>query len=94
MCSYAKISKPDLIRKHYYFTSRQFQWICMIWFTSICIKKKLNLNINPQVKILLLFTHPQVVPNLYKFLSSVEHKEDILKSVGKQTVDGSHGLSL
>ncbi len=24
MCSYANISKPDIIRKHYYFTSHQF----------------------------------------------------------------------
>ncbi len=75
MCSYAKISKPDLIRKHYYFTSRQFQMnLYDLIHINLLFKKKLNLNLTPQVKILLLFTHPQVVPNLYKFLSSVEHK--------------------
>ncbi len=33
----------------------------------------------------------QIVPNLYKSLSSVKHKYYILKNVGnRQTVDGSH----
>ncbi len=30
--------------------------------------------------------HPEVVSNLYAFLSSAEHNEDILKNVGSQTV--------
>ncbi len=30
--------------------------------------------VHPKVKILSLFTHPQVVPNLYEFLCSAEHK--------------------
>ncbi len=30
------------------------------------------------------FTHPRVIPNLYDFLSSVEHKR-ILKNAGEQT---------
>jgi len=38
------------------------------------------------LKILSSFTHPQVVSNLYEFLSSAENK-DISKNVGKQTVD-------
>jgi len=33
------------------------------------------------------FTHSQVVPILYEFLSSAEHKEDILKNMVNQTVD-------
>ncbi len=33
------------------------------------------------------FTHPKVDPNLFEFLFSVEHKEDILKNMGNQTVD-------
>jgi len=28
----------------------------------------------PKMEILSYFTHPQVVPNLYEFLCSVEHK--------------------
>jgi len=43
------------------------------------------------MKILSSFTHPQVVPNLYEFISSVEHKKkDILNNVGNQPVDGPH----
>jgi len=30
--------------------------------------------LNPKMKILLSFTHPQVVANLCEFLSSAEHK--------------------
>jgi len=33
------------------------------------------------------FTHPQVVPNLNEFLL-LNTKEDVLKNVGNQTVDG------
>ncbi len=40
------------------------------------------------MKMLSLFAHPHVVPNLYEFLYYVEHKEDILKNAGNQTVDG------
>jgi len=34
------------------------------------------------------FTHPQAVPDLHEFLSSVEH--NILKIVGNQAIDGGH----
>jgi len=37
------------------------------------------------------FTQPQVVPNLYEFLYFAEHKEDILKNVRNQQIDGLHG---
>jgi len=30
--------------------------------------------LHPKMKILISFTHPQVVANLYKFISSAEHK--------------------
>jgi len=30
--------------------------------------------VHPKMKILSLFTHPQVVPNLYVFICSAEHK--------------------
>ncbi len=30
--------------------------------------------VHPKMKILSSFTHPQVVPNLYEFLCSAEHK--------------------
>ncbi len=36
------------------------------------------------MKILSSFTHPCVVPNLYDFSSSVEHKEDILKNINQR----------
>jgi len=47
--------------------------------------------VHPKMKMLSSLTHPQVVTNLYKFLSSFEHKKkDILKNVGNQT--SSHWL--
>ncbi len=43
------------------------------------------------MKILSSFTHPQVVPSLYEFLSSVKHKiRYFKKTVNNQTVAGSH----
>jgi len=32
--------------------------------------------VHPKIKILSTFSHPQVVPNLYEFLSSAEHKKE------------------
>ncbi len=32
--------------------------------------------------------YPRIVPDLYEFLSYVEHKRDILKNTGNQSVDG------
>ncbi len=44
--------------------------------------------------ILSLFTLPHVVPNMYEFLSSAEHKRRYIEEYGyNQTVDGSHWLS-
>ncbi len=36
-----------------------------------CIKAQY---VHPKMKILSSFIHPHIVPNLYEFLSSVEHK--------------------
>ncbi len=41
--------------------------------------------VHPKILILSSFIYPHVVPNLYDFLSSVEHKDD-LKNVGNPTV--------
>ncbi len=38
------------------------------------------------MSILSSVTYPHIVPNLYEFISYVEHKRDILKTVGNQTV--------
>ncbi len=35
--------------------------------------------VDPKMTILLLFTHSHAVPNLYEFISSVEHKDDMLE---------------
>ncbi len=40
----------------------------------------------PKLKIMSSVNHPQVVPNLYEFLSSVEHTQKKLKNVGNQPV--------
>ncbi len=42
--------------------------------------------IHGEMKVASSFTHPCVVPNLYDFSSSVEHKEDILKNVNQRTL--------
>jgi len=44
------------------------------------------------MKMLSSFTHPYVVPNLYEFLSMVEHKWRYFKECLFQKVDGSHWL--
>ncbi len=47
--------------------------------------------VNPKMKILSSFTHPQVVPNLYEFFYFLLNtKEDILKKVCNQAVLGHH----
>ncbi len=46
--------------------------------------------VHQKIKIL-LFTQPQVVPNLSFFLL-LNTKEDILKNVSDQTVDSNHWL--
>ncbi len=41
------------------------------------------------MKILSSFTHPQVVPNLYEFLCSAEHKGRYSEECGKQSSSGA-----
>ncbi len=41
--------------------------------------------VHPKMKILSSFTHPQVVPNLYEFLCSAEHKGRYSEECGKQS---------
>jgi len=45
--------------------------------------------VHPKMKILSLFTHPQVVPNLYTFLSSNEHKGRYFEDYGKLNSSGA-----
>jgi len=43
--------------------------------------------VHPKIKILSSFTHPHVVPTLYEFLSSAEHKRRYFEDYGyNQTV--------
>jgi len=51
----------------------------------IPLKGKISNTFHPKMKILL-----QVAANLYEFLSSAEHKEDILKKDWNQSVVGHH----
>jgi len=39
------------------------------------------------------FTRPQVVSNVYEFLFLLNTKEDILKNVGNQRVNGPHSIA-
>ncbi len=45
--------------------------------------------VHPKIKILSLFTHPQVVPNLYECLCSAEHKGRYSEECGKQSSSGA-----
>jgi len=41
--------------------------------------------VHPKIKILSVFTHPHVVPNLYVFICSAEHKGRYLEECFHQT---------
>jgi len=41
--------------------------------------------VHPKMKILSVFTHPHVVPNLYAFICSAEHKGRYLEECFNQT---------
>jgi len=42
---------------------------------SICLQAfEIKGLVHPKIKILSVFTHPHVVPNLYLFICSAEHK--------------------
>jgi len=45
-----------------------------------------------KMKILSLFTHPEVVSTCMRVFLLLNTKEYILKNVGNQTVDGHHGI--
>ncbi len=45
--------------------------------------------VHPKMKILSSFIHPQVVPNLYEFLCSAEHKGRYSEECGKQSSSGA-----
>jgi len=44
--------------------------------------------VHTKIKILLSFTHPQVVPNLYECLCSAEHRGRYSEECGKQSSSG------
>ncbi len=45
--------------------------------------------VHPKIKILSSFTHPEVVPNLYEYLCSAEHKGRYSEECGKQSSSGA-----
>ncbi len=45
--------------------------------------------VHPKTLILSSFTHPQVVPNLYEYLCSAEHKGRYSEECGKQSSSGA-----
>jgi len=51
----------------------------------MCKKSFVKGILHPKIKVLSSFTHPQVVPNLYLFICSAEHKERYLKECFNQT---------
>ncbi len=52
-------------------------------------KSSLKGIVHPKIKFLSSFTHPQVVPNLYECLCSVEHKGRYSEECGKQSSSGA-----
>jgi len=66
----------------------------MIHFQDYLIKRELKMSLlsllikglgHPKMKILSLFTHPHVVPNLYVFICSAEDKGRYLEECFNQT---------
>ncbi len=53
------------------------------------VELKLKRIVHPKMKILSSFTHPQVVPNLYEYLSSAEHKGRYSEECGKPSSSGA-----
>ncbi len=45
--------------------------------------------VQPKMKILSSYTHPQLVPNLYECLCSAEHKGRYSEECGKQSSSGA-----
>ncbi len=45
--------------------------------------------VHPKITILSLFTHPQVVPNMYECICSAEHKGRYSEECGKQSSSGA-----
>jgi len=68
-----KIQLYYLIQSYYSYSTVQSEFI-MIDFKGI---------VHPKMKILSLFTDPQVVPNLYVFICSAEHKGRRIGSIWK-----------
>ncbi len=58
---------------------------CLTFSNLTCLKGI----VHPKMKILSSFTHPQVVPNLYEFLCSAEHKGKYSEECGKQSRSGT-----
>ncbi len=52
-------------------------------------RNKVKRIVHPNMNILSSFTHPQVVPNLYECLCSVEHKGRYSEECGKQSSSGA-----
>ncbi len=61
------------------------------WQNLVCVSRVKGI-VHQKMKVV-SYTYSHVAPNLYEFLSSVEH-EFILKNVGDQAVAGSHWLPL
>ncbi len=55
----------------------------------LCCGRALKGIVHPKMKILSSFTHPQVVPNLYEWLCSAEHKGRYSEECGKQSSSGA-----
>ncbi len=52
------------------------------------VELKLKGIVHTKMEILSSFTNPQVVPNLYEYLSSAEHKGRYSEECGKQSSSG------
>ncbi len=58
-------------------------WTCSRNISYYQCWKPLKGIIHPKTKIILSFTHPQVVPNLFEFLSFAEHKRRYFEECGQ-----------
>ncbi len=63
-----------------------YYYYCYYYYYIVVVVKGI---VHPKMKILSSFTHPQVVPNLYEFLCSAEHKGKYSEEHGKQSRSGA-----
>ncbi len=71
------------IKKYFFHVISAEYWTCSWNISYYQCWKPLKGIVHPKTTIILSFTHPQVVPNLFEFLSFAEHKRRYFEECGQ-----------